>query len=96
MDSSLNFFLKIFLKNNYQIITLRFIRLHKNSFLETDQLESAIRNLLPINNFSELRIPLKVVATNLNDGQDVVYDKGDLIGPFNSKLFHSWNFSSIL
>ena len=50
-------------------------------YLDTEQLEIAIKALLPINNFSELKIPLKVVTTNLNDGKDIVYDKGDLISP---------------
>tara|TARA_B100001248_G_scaffold94290_1_gene69983 strand:- start:733 stop:1566 length:834 start_codon:yes stop_codon:yes gene_type:complete len=60
---------------------IAFHKLRKNSFFEIDQLENAIRTLLPITNFSELRIPLKVVATNLNDGQDIVYHEGDLIRP---------------
>ena len=55
--------------------------LHKNSLVDTFELEEAIKTLLPINNFSELKIPLKVVATNLNNGEDVVYERGDLIGP---------------
>jgi len=55
--------------------------LHKNSVVDTSELEEAIKTLLPINNFSELKIPLKVVATDLNTGEDVVYDKGDLVGP---------------
>ena len=79
-DSSLKLFRKSFkeqLSDYYRAIH----NLHKNSFLGIDQLESAIRTLLPITNFSDLRIPLKVVATNLNDGMDVVYHEGDLIGP---------------
>ena len=55
--------------------------LHKNSLVDTLELEEAIKTLLPITNFSELKIPLKVVATNLNNGEDVVYERGDLIGP---------------
>jgi len=55
--------------------------LHKNSMIDTLELEDAIKTLLPINNFSDLNIPLKVVATNLNTGEDVVYEKGDLVGP---------------
>ena len=80
VDSSPKLFRKSFkeqLSDYYRAIH----NLHKNSFLGIDQLESAIRTLVPITKFSELRIPLKVVATNLNDGQDVVYHEGDLIGP---------------
>ena len=55
--------------------------LHKNSLLDILELEEAIKTLLPVNSFSELKIPLKVVATNLNNGEDMVYDRGDLIGP---------------
>ena len=49
--------------------------------IDTLELEEAIKTLLPINNFSDLKIPLKVVATNLNTGEDVVYEKGELVGP---------------
>ena len=80
LDSSPNLFKKFF-KKQLSDYYIAFHKLHKNSFFEIDQLESAIRTLLPITNFSELRIPLKVVATNLNDGMDVVYHEGDLIGP---------------
>ena len=54
--------------------------LHKSSMISTLELQQAIKTLLPINDFSELKIPLKIVATNLNNGEDVVYEKGDLIG----------------
>ena len=55
--------------------------INKNFLFSTDQLEEAIRFLLPVNNFSELKIPLKVVATNLRNGEDIVYGEGDLIKP---------------
>ena len=80
LDSSPNLFRKFF-KEQFSEHYRAIHNLHKNSFLGIDQLESAIRTLLPITNFSELSIPLKVVATNLNDGMDVVYHEGDLIGP---------------
>ena len=80
VDSSPNLF-KNFFKKQLSEYYIAIHNLHKNSFFKIDQLETAIRTLLPITDFSELRIPLKVVATNLNDGQDVVYHEGDLIGP---------------
>ena len=54
-DSSLKLFRKSFqeqLSDYYRAIH----NLHKNSFLGIDQLESAIRTLVPITKFSELRI----------------------------------------
>ena len=70
--------------------------LHKNSLVDTFELEEAIKTLLPINNFSELKIPLKVVATNLNNGEDVVYERGDLIGPLVQSCSIPGIFSPII
>ena len=70
--------------------------LHKNSVVDTSELEEAIKTLLPINNFSELKIPLKVVATNLKTGEDVVYDKGDLVGPLVQSCSIPGIFSPII
>ena len=80
VDSSLNLFRKSF-KKQLSKYYIAIHKLYKNSLFDVDQLESVIKTLLPVTNFSELRIPLKIVATNLNDGRDVVYDKGDLISP---------------
>ena len=70
--------------------------LHKDSLVDTFELEEAIKTLLPINNFSELKIPLKVVATNLNNGEDVVYERGDLIGPLVQSCSIPGIFSPII
>ena len=70
--------------------------LHKNSLVDTLELEEAIKTLLPITNFSELKIPLKVVATNLNNGEDVVYERGDLIGPLVQSCSIPGIFSPII
>ena len=70
--------------------------LHKNSLVDTLELEEAIKTLLPINNFNELKIPLKVVATDLNTGEDVVYEKGDLIGPLVQSCSIPGIFSPII
>ena len=64
--------------------------------MDTSELEEAIKTLLPINNFSELKIPLKVVATNLNTGEDVVYDKGDIVGPLVQSCSIPGIFSPII
>ena len=59
--------------------SLAVLSLHKNSIINKNQLEEAIKTLVPINNFHELKIPLKIVATNLENGEDVIYEDGDLI-----------------
>ena len=80
VDSSLNLFKKFF-KKQLSKFYIAIHKLYKNSLFDIDQLESAIRTLLPVNNFSELRIPLKMVATNLNNGRTLFMIKGDLIKP---------------
>ena len=59
--------------------SLAVLSLHKNSIINKNQLEEAIKTLVPINNFHELKIPLKIVATNLENGEDIIYEDGDLI-----------------
>ena len=55
------------------------LNLHKNSIISKNYLEETIMTLVPVKNFQELKIPLKIVATNLENGEDIIYDDGDLI-----------------
>ena len=34
---------------------------------------------MPVKTFEELKIPLKIVSTDIQIGEDVIIDKGDLI-----------------
>ena len=67
------------IKKQFIEYSIAILNLHKNSILNKDHLEEVILSLVPVKNFKELMIPLKIVATNLENGEDVIYDDGDLI-----------------
>ena len=50
-----------------------------NSLYRADRLASVLESTLPVKRFEELRIPLVVTATNLQTGQPVYLDSGELI-----------------
>ncbi|MBN4081402.1 patatin-like phospholipase family protein [Caldithrix abyssi] len=53
--------------------------LHRNSIIKKSRLKDAFDFLIPVKSFDELQIPLKIIATDLNTCQHVVYDSGDLV-----------------
>ncbi len=53
--------------------------LHRNSIIKKKRLKDAFDFLIPVKTFEELKIPLKVISTDLNTCQPVVYDSGDLV-----------------
>lgn len=59
--------------------TLTRFAFSRRGLLETAGLESRIRNLLAVERFEDLELPLRVIATDLNTGGRVVLSKGDLI-----------------
>ncbi|MFQ6608927.1 MAG: patatin-like phospholipase family protein [Fidelibacterota bacterium] len=52
---------------------------NRKGLLSSEKLLSAIESLLPVMTFEELKIPLTVVATDLNSGQEIIYTEGDLV-----------------
>ena len=53
--------------------------LHRNSIIKKKRLKDTFKFLIPVKTFEELKIPLKVISTDLNTCKPVVYDSGDLI-----------------
>ncbi|WP_338874863.1 patatin-like phospholipase family protein [Spirosoma sp. SC4-14] len=49
--------------------------------LRLDTIVDIYRKYIPHDSFEELQIPLHVVAVELNDGEQVVFNKGELIRP---------------
>ena len=58
---------------------LQIIKLHKKSIISRNTLKKVISDLVPVESFEDLKIPLKVCATELNSGKNITYDSGDLI-----------------
>ena len=52
---------------------------NRTAILKKKRLKEALSFLIPCNNFQDLKIPLKVVSTDLNSGLDIINHSGNLI-----------------
>lgn len=53
--------------------------LTRSSIIKKERLVKAFDYLIPVKTFEELKIPLSVFATDLQTGETICYDSGDLI-----------------
>ena len=53
--------------------------LHRSSLIKNDQLRDILKILVPIQNFDQLKIPLKIISTDIESGEDIISEKGNLI-----------------
>ena len=53
--------------------------LTRNSIVKKSRLSNALEYLIPVRSFEELQIPLTVFATDLQSGNTISYESGDLI-----------------
>ncbi len=53
--------------------------LHRDSIIKKSRLQEAFDFLIPVKSFEELKVPLQVIATDLNTCSHVVYDSGDVV-----------------
>ena len=54
------------------------VGLNRSSIIKKKRLKKAISFLVPCKSFEELKIPLKIVSTDLNSGNDIISSTGDL------------------
>ena len=55
------------------------ISLHRNSLIKNDQLREILELLVPVSNFDQLKIPLKIISTDIASGKDLISEEGNLI-----------------
>ena len=55
------------------------ISLHRNSLIKNDQLREILELLVPVKNFDQLKIPLKIISTDITSGKDLISEEGNLI-----------------
>jgi len=63
------------ISNHYVLL----MGLNRISIIKKERLKKAISFLIPCNRFEDLKIPLKIVSTDLNSGNDIISSSGDLI-----------------
>ena len=52
---------------------------NRKSIIRRDKLEHCIDFLLPVKNFEDLLIPIEVVSADIQTGEPVIYNSGDLV-----------------
>jgi len=52
---------------------------NRRGLVSEEKLQACIDYLLPVKTFEELEVPLTVLSTDLNSGQEVFYNSGDLV-----------------
>ena len=61
-------------KQHYMVI----LGLNKSYVAGREILQKAVDYLIPVNTFEELQIPLKVLVTDIQSGEDVIHESGNL------------------
>ena len=56
-----------------------FMGLNRSFIVKKSRLKKAISFLVPCENFEDLKIPLRIVSTDLNTGNDIISSSGNLI-----------------
>ena len=64
-----------------QIFSIGNYAFGKPGWLDPDNFYESFRKYLPVDDFSSLKIPLKVTATNILNGRLEVFQEGPLIRP---------------
>ena len=61
-------------KQHYKVI----LGLNRSYVASREVLEKAVDYLLPADTFEELKIPLKILVTDIQNGEDFIHESGDL------------------
>ncbi len=80
-DSVFDFLLKSDIVKMFTMFDPQFIR---SGFIKGEKFQNYMKSHLQISRFEELKIPLKIVATDYWKKEAVVFEKGDLIQPIKA------------
>ncbi|MFZ1517299.1 MAG: patatin-like phospholipase family protein [Ignavibacteriaceae bacterium] len=80
-DSVFDFLLKSDIVKMFTMFDPQFIR---SGFIKGEKFQNYMKNHLKVSKFEELKIPLKIVATDYWKKEAVVFEKGDLIQPIKA------------
>ena len=61
-------------KQHYMVV----LGLNKSFVAKREVIERAVHFLIPCNSFSELKIPMEIVAVDIQSGEEIIYHEGDL------------------
>jgi NTE family protein len=80
-DSVFDFLLKSDIVKLFTMFDPQFI---KSGFIKGEKFQNYMKSHLKCSKFEELKIPLKVVATDYWKKEEVIFDKGELIEPIKA------------
>jgi NTE family protein len=80
-DSVFDFLLKSDIVKMFTMFDPQFI---KSGFIKGEKFQNYMKSHLQISRFEELKIPLKIVATDYWKKEAVIFEKGDLIQPIKA------------
>jgi len=80
-DSVFDFLLKSDIVKMFTMFDPQFIR---SGFIKGEKFQTYMKNHLKVSRFEELKIPLKIVATDYWKKEAVIFEKGDLIQPIKA------------
>ena len=80
-DSVFDFLLKSDIVKMFTMFDPQFIR---SGFIKGEKFQNYMKNHLKVSRFEELKIPLKIVATDYWKKEAVIFEKGDLIQPIKA------------
>ena len=80
-DSVFDFLLKSDIVKLFAMFDPQFIR---SGFIKGEKFQNYMKSHLKVSRFEELKIPLKIVATDYWKKEAVVFEKGDLIQPIKA------------
>ena len=67
------------IRKNITEHALAIMSLHRSSIMTNESLREILRMLIPARTFDQMKIPLKIVSTDIETGDDIISDKGDLM-----------------
>ncbi|MBI4394565.1 MAG: patatin-like phospholipase family protein, partial [Candidatus Omnitrophica bacterium] len=70
----------------FKLIGFRDISAAHQGFFKGDQVARFLRNYLGHKTFRMLQVPLKIVASNLFSGEEVIFDEGDVITAIRASI----------
>lgn len=80
-DSVFDFLLKSDIVKMFTMFDPQFI---KSGFIKGEKFQKFMETNLKVSRFEDLKVPLKVVATDYWKKEEVVFDKGDLLNPIKA------------
>jgi len=70
----------------FKLIGFRDLSLPHHGFFKGDQMTRFLRGYLERKTFRMLNVPVKIVATNLFTGEEVVFDEGDVVDAIRASV----------